>query len=157
MVTFGEPLGHVITLCGQILVSRTDDDPLLPRRVWIQNVPVCTTTPRVHVSTHVRVVPAYTGTFVNVHTEAFLKPNTGFSTFFQRAATHTNTHTPRPPTTTTTHNDTHHTTQHTTSHGDRERETERDRERRQREKTEKERQDKTRQEKTITRREDKRR
>ena len=27
---FGEPLGHVITLCGQILVSRTDDDPPLP-------------------------------------------------------------------------------------------------------------------------------
>ena len=26
MVSFGEPLGHVITLRGQILVSRTDDD-----------------------------------------------------------------------------------------------------------------------------------
>ena len=30
MVTFGEPLGHVVTPCGQILVSRTDDDPLFP-------------------------------------------------------------------------------------------------------------------------------
>ena len=27
-VTFGEPLKHVITLCGQILVCRTDDDSL---------------------------------------------------------------------------------------------------------------------------------
>ena len=26
MVSFGEPLGHVITLRGQILVSRTDGD-----------------------------------------------------------------------------------------------------------------------------------
>ena len=26
MVSFGEPLGHVITFRGQILVSRTDDD-----------------------------------------------------------------------------------------------------------------------------------
>ena len=26
MVSFDEPLGHVITLRGQILVSRTDDD-----------------------------------------------------------------------------------------------------------------------------------
>ena len=26
MVSFGEPLGHVITLRGQILVSRCDDD-----------------------------------------------------------------------------------------------------------------------------------
>ena len=40
---FVEPLGHVITLRGQILASRTDDDrpsPLL--RVYVQNVPVCT-------------------------------------------------------------------------------------------------------------------
>ena len=41
VVTFGEVLGHVITLCGQILVSRTDD-PLPPHRVSILNVPVCT-------------------------------------------------------------------------------------------------------------------
>ena len=30
LVTYSELLGHVITLCGQILVSRTDDDLLLP-------------------------------------------------------------------------------------------------------------------------------
>ena len=40
---FVEPLEHVITLRGQILVSRTDDDPPLPStRVYVQNVPVCT-------------------------------------------------------------------------------------------------------------------
>ena len=51
MVTFGEPLGDEITLCGQILVSRTDDDPLPLRRVSIQNVSVCTGTTRTCVST----------------------------------------------------------------------------------------------------------
>ena len=50
----------------------------------------------------------------NVHTEELLKPNTGFFTFFQRAATHTHT------TTTTTHT-TQHNTQH---HTETERETE---------------------------------
>ena len=59
MVTFGEPLGHVITLCGQILVSRTGDDLPPPRRVSIQNVPVCrfktspcVPAPRAHVFQH---------------------------------------------------------------------------------------------------------
>ena len=63
--TLGGPLGQVITLCGQILVSRTDDDPLSPARVSVQNVPMCTfktspcvPAPRPHVETHVRVVPA---------------------------------------------------------------------------------------------------
>ena len=53
LVFFGEPLNHVITMHGQILVSRTNDDPLLLRvyvqnalRVLIQNVPVCTGTTR---------------------------------------------------------------------------------------------------------------
>ena len=47
-----------------------------------------------------------------------LNPHTGFSTFFQRATTHTHTkHTPRPPTTPRPQRHTH-TTQHTTSHGD---------------------------------------
>ena len=43
---------------------------LLPPRVYVQNVSVCTfktspcvPAPRAHVSTHVRVVRAYTGTF----------------------------------------------------------------------------------------------
>ena len=35
MVSFGEPLVHVITLRGQILVSRTDDDFFLFSFVFI--------------------------------------------------------------------------------------------------------------------------
>ena len=43
---FVELLEHVTTLRGQSLVSKTDDDPLLPPHVYVQNVPVCTgTTP----------------------------------------------------------------------------------------------------------------
>ena len=64
----GEPLKHVITLRGQILVSRTGDDTLPPPRVSVQKVPVCTfkTSPRVPapralVEKHVRVLPAYSG------------------------------------------------------------------------------------------------
>ena len=30
LVSFGEPLGHVITPRGEILVTRTDDDSCLP-------------------------------------------------------------------------------------------------------------------------------
>ena len=40
MVTFGEPLKHVITVRGQILVSRTDDDP--PAPCGFKNAFVCT-------------------------------------------------------------------------------------------------------------------
>ena len=58
---FGEPLKHVITVRGQIVVSRTDDDPLLP--VCGFKTSLCVPAPRVRVSTHVRVVPACTGTF----------------------------------------------------------------------------------------------
>ena len=60
-----EPLGHVITPCGQILVIRTGDDlppPPLPRvsihpkrlRAHIQNVSVCTGTTRTCRNTCVR-------------------------------------------------------------------------------------------------------
>ena len=122
----------MVTIRGQILVSRTDDDPL--PSVWIQNVPVCTfktspcvPAPRPHV----------------LHTVTFLKPHTGFSTFFAACRnTHKHTHEHTHTHTHHDHNDTHHTTQHTTSHGDRERKRERQREK------ERER-DKTRQEKTV--------
>ena len=53
----------MITLCGQILVSRTDDDPPPPRRVSVQNVPVCTFKTSPHMLKHMRVVPVHTGTF----------------------------------------------------------------------------------------------
>ena len=149
LVSLVDLWGQVMTLRGQILVSRTDNDTLPPLRVSIQNVPVwtfktspCVRAPRAHVSTHVRVVPAYPTTFGMYTRRFFLRPTTGFSTLFQRAATHTNTHThtkhtPRPP---TTPRPQRHTTQHNTQHHA---ETDRESE------TEKERQDKTRQEKTI--------
>ena len=134
-----------MTIRGQILVSSTDDDPLA-LRVWIQNVSVCTfktspcvLAPHVHVSTHVRVVLAYTGT---LYTVTFLNPHgVFFHVFFQRAAKHTNNnnthkHTPN------THHD-HQTTPrpqrhtpHNTTHNITRRQRERER-------------DKTRQEKTV--------
>ena len=163
---------------GKFLVSSTDDDPLpsvcgfktspcvrskLPR-VYVQNFPVCTGTTRTCFNTCSRGAGIH-GDVLNVHTVTFLNPHTSFSTFFQGAATHTNTHrhtqththkhtrthtpnTPRPLNNTTT--TTTHTTQHNTQHHtDRERKRERQRE------TEKERQDKTRED--GTRQKDKRR
>ena len=142
---------QVMTIRGQILLSSTDDDPLpsvcgfktspcvrskLPR-VYVQNFPVCTGTTRTCFNTCARGAGIH-GDVLNVHTVTFLNPHTGFSTFFQGAATHTHTHTkhtphthqttPRPPNNTTTT-----TTQHTTSHEEREKERERQRETRERE------------------------
>ena len=57
---FGEPLKHVITVRGQILVSRTEHSKR--PRVCVQNVPVCTG----NMSTcffHVGMMLAHTGTF----------------------------------------------------------------------------------------------
>ena len=142
---FGEPLKHVITVCGQNLVSKTDDDPLPPvcgfktSPCARSNVHVCTGTTRTCFNTCARGAGIH-GDVLNVHTEVFLKPNTGFF-HFQRAATHTHTkHTPRPQ----RHTHTQHNTQHHT-------ETERKRQRK------KERQrkgeDKTREEKRVEREE----
>ena len=80
MVSFGELLEHVMTLRGQIVVSRTDDDFFFFSFVYyffllcvwcvgggregvstFKTPSVCTT--RTCVETHVRVVPACTGTF----------------------------------------------------------------------------------------------
>ena len=154
----GEPLKHVITVRGQILVSRTDDDPLPPvcvhskrPRVWIQNIPVCTGTTRTCFNTCARGASIH-GDVLNVHTEAFLKPNTGFSTFFSvPQLTHTHqTHTTTNNTTTTQHNTQHHTETETERDRERQRETERekDRERQRKTRQDKTRQDKTRQDKT---------
>ena len=66
---FGEPLKHVMTQRGQILVSTTDDDPLAPvcrfnkSTCARSNLP-CAPAARAQVFQHVRVVPAYTGTFL---------------------------------------------------------------------------------------------
>ena len=59
--TYLDLWGQVMTLRGQILVSRTDDDPLHP--VCGFKTSPCVQAPRAHVETHVRMVPAYMGTF----------------------------------------------------------------------------------------------
>ena len=134
----------MVTLRVQILVSRTGDDPL-PPRVYVQGRPSvcrfktspCVLAPRANVEKHVRVVPAYTGDVLNLHTEAFLNPHTVFF-FFHVFSACRNTH------------NTHTTPQHTTPHGDRDRERQREgqREKEDREReTEKEREDETRKEK----------
>ena len=129
----------MITIRGHILVSRTNDDPLLP--VCMYKTPsVCTfktfpcvRAPRVHVSTHVRVAGIH-GDVLNAHTEAFLNPHTVFFHVFFSVHKHTQTHTHTERHTTTNNNTTtttthHHTTpQHTTPHGDRDRERQRQRE-----------------------------
>ena len=81
---FGEPLKHVITIRGQILASRTGDDLPAPpcvhskRSVCGFKTSPCVPAPRAHVETHVRVVPAYMGTFLNAHTKAFVNPHSVF-------------------------------------------------------------------------------
>ena len=132
--------------------------------VSIQNVSVCTfhtspcvPAPRAHVETRVGVVPIHTGDFLDVPTEAFLNPHTGFSLFFsvpQHAQTHTNTHTkhtPRPPTTPRPQRHTH--TPHNTTHNVTQRQTEKERQR----KRDKTRQDKTSEDERGKTRQEKRR
>ena len=120
-------------------------------RVYVQNVPICTGTTRTCWNTCARGARTH-GDVLNVHTGTFLNPHTDFSTFVQRAATHThkpNTHDHQQH---HDHNDTHHTTQHTTSRGDRETEKERQRQRETRQEGRRrwKRRDETRQEKRIS-------
>ena len=115
-------------------------------RVCSQNDPVCAfktsprvPAPRVHVSTHVRVVPVHTGTFpMYTRRRVELFTHGGFFSVPHHTPQHIITHTtPHTQTHTTTQNDTHHIT----------------RRQRQRKKTEKkriekeDREDKTRQDK----------
>ena len=116
-------------------------------RVYVQNVPVCTRH-HAHMFQHMCARCRHTRDVLNVHTEAFLKPNMGFTKFFQRAA-HTQTqNTHHDHQQHHDHNDTHHNITR------RQRETEKER---QRKKTEKERQRKEGQRKRDKTREDKRR
>ena len=148
----------MITLRGQILVSRTDDDPLPPVRGFKTSPCVRSKRPRVyrhhaHMLKHMCAWCRHTrGRFECTHVDV-LNPHTGFSTFFQRAATHTKntqTHTHTHQTHTTTTNNTTTTTTHKTTHNitrrQRQRETERDRERRQTKKTSETRQEKMKEE-----------
>ena len=103
---FVEPLGHVIILRGQILVSRTDDDlSPPPTRVYVQIVPVCTGTTPTCVYTCGRVAGAH-GYVLNVHTFFF-------SVSPHRTAPHrTAPHRTAPHHTTPHHTTPHHTTPH---------------------------------------------
>ena len=132
LVFFVEPLNHVITIRGQILVSRTNDDPLLPR-VYRHHA---------HMLKHMCAWCRHTqGRFECTQGGRFVHTHTFFSTFFQRAATHTNTHTH-----THTPNTPHNTTAHNTTRRQRQRETEKEGQRKRRQ--DKKREDETRKEKT---------
>ena len=116
-------------------------------RVYVQNVPVHTGTTRTRFNICSRGAGIH-GDVLNVHTEAFLKPNTVFHVFL-RAATHTK-HTPRPPTTPRPQRHTPHNTTHNMTR----RERKRDKTRQERTIQDKRRQDKRREEK-MKRREEK--
>ena len=137
-----------MTLRGQILVSRTDDDHPCSR-VWIQrfNTSRCVPAPRVHVSTHLRVVPVHTVTFW-MYTRRRFWIHTFFHVFSACRNTHKHTykhthtkHTQRPP-----------TTPRPQRHTDRERE----RRQRKRDRERETREDETRQEKMKEEREERR-
>ena len=163
MVSFGEPLGHVITLRGQILVSRTGDDPSSPPCVHSTRLRVCVqNVPRVyrqqaHMFPTCGLGAGTHGDVLNLHTESVLEVYTGFFHVFFTVPQHTkHTHTPYTtrPQRHHHHNDTHHITQH----GDRNRETQRKRDKRRQEKTrqdKKAREEKRRDEKEERRRREK--
>ena len=142
MVTFGEPLKHVITLCGQILVSRKlaiRDDPNIrlrcktnvknscftdentPLCVHLNTSPVCTfktsqclRAPRAHMFQHVCALCQHTrGRFERTHGDVLNGHNGVFSVSHTTHRTHHTDHTPQ-------HNTRHYTTRKQT-------ETERDR------------------------------
>ena len=113
-----------MTPCGSCVDSKRP-------RVCARNVTVCTGTTRTCFNTCARGAGIH-GDVLNVHTEAFLKPNTGFPCFsacrnthkhtFQTHTTTTNNTTTTTTTNynqqqpTTTHNDTQRHTPHNTTH-----------------------------------------
>ena len=130
----------MIIVRGQILVSRTDDDTLHPMCGFESFPCVRSKRPLVyrhhaHMFQHMCAWCRHTRDVLNVHTEAFFKPNTVFSRFsacrntnklthkHTHKHTHTNTQTPH----TTQHNTQHRT--ETATERDRERETENERQR----------------------------
>ena len=135
----------MITVRGQILVSRTDDDPLPPVCGFQTSPCVRSKRPRVYrhhayMFQHMCAWRRHTwGRLECTHGDVF-EPTHGFFHIFSACRnthkhththTHTHEHTHTTKHTTTTkqhhdHNDTHHTTQHTTSHGDREKERDRE-------------------------------
>ena len=128
---FGEPLKHARTVRGQILVSRTDDDPLPP--VCGFRTSPCVPAPRAHVFQHMFQHRHTRGRFECTHGGA-LEAQYGFFHVFFSACRNSHTHqthntTTNNTTTTTTHTTQHNTQHHTETERERERQRERDRER----------------------------
>ena len=136
----------MITIRGQILASRTGDDPPAPpcvhskRPVCRFKTSPCVPAPRAHVEAHVRCRHTR-ARFECAHGGVFESTHGFFFTFFQCAAIHTTTHTTQ-----------HHNMQHHTERDrDRDRQTEKERQdktRKEKKRQEKRRRDKTRKEKT---------
>ena len=133
---FGEPLKHVMTIRGRILVSRIGDDPPPPPCTRSKRFP-CLRSKRFRVYWHqAHMFPTCGlgagthGDVLNLHTESVLNVCTVFFHVFSPCRNTPNTHHDHQQhhdhndtTTTTTHTNTQ---QHTTTHGDRERETRQD-------------------------------
>ena len=114
----------MMTLRGQILVRRTDDDTALPSVCPFKTSP-CMPAPRAHVEKACVRVAGIHGDVLNVHKEVFSVP-------------HHTAHTQ------------HNTESHKTSHGERGKK--RERQKKKKEKTEKEREEKTEEERHDKRR-----
>ena len=129
MVTFGEPLGHVITLCGQILVrcrvlmmfwcecvccgvrcrgavAVWCVDSTRARVIMFETLP-CVPAKRAHVETPVRLAGTHVKRFERTHGHV-LNRHTGF----------VNGHTTPPQHHDNAHHNTHTRTQDTTQHND---------------------------------------
>ena len=86
---FGKPLIHVITVCGQILVSRTNHHRL-HHCVYVRNA-LCVLIPNGPVKHMCAWCPHTRGRFECTHGERSVHTHTVFLTFFQRAATQQHT------------------------------------------------------------------
>ena len=110
-----DPTVSLVNLWGQVI---TFTWAIFGKQNW-RRPPVCgfrnSKRPSAHVEKTCARGAGTHGYVLHVHTEAFLNPHTGFSTFFsvpQHKHTHTHTHQTHT-TTTTTHT---HTTQHNITH-----------------------------------------
>ena len=95
--------------------TRLTTTPLSSSPPCVQNASMCTfktspsmPAPRAHDETHVRVVPANTGTSERAHGDVL----DGHAEVFQRVTSHTTTHRNTPQGTATHHNGPQHTTTH---------------------------------------------
>ena len=131
---FGEPLKHVITIRGQMLVSRTGDDSL-PAVCGFKTSPcVDSKCPRAyrhhaHMLKHMCAWCRYArGRFECTHGGVLFSESTHARFFSVPQHTQTHTTTTNNTTTTTTHTTQHNTQHHTETERDRDRDREREKE-----------------------------